>query len=183
MIGARAARILEGISAAVSSASAAARVAILTPGQRLARWWSMVLKLLWVFRALSTKTATTAVIGVEAYRAIVEGVRTGDKPPPEIFRICHGEGVGRPLPATTSGTVSPTMCQHAELARRGNKSSRWWTCKRCSSRWERVPLDEKELTPELLEAAATSTAPLTRTLAREIMERDRLFEETLMHDS
>jgi hypothetical protein len=126
MIGARAARILEGISTVASSASAAARVATLTPEQRQARWRCVVLKLLWIFRALGMKTATTAAIGVNAYRAIVEGVRSGEKPTPEVFRIFQGEGVGKPLaPATEGGPVQPDMCRHLELVRRGNKTSKW----------------------------------------------------------
>jgi hypothetical protein len=146
----------------------------------------VVLKLLWIFRALGMKTATTAAIGANAYRAIVEGVRSGEKPTPEVFRIFHGEGVGKPLaPAPEGGPVHPDMCRHLELVRRGNKTSKWWTCKGCGNRYERMKINEEEcsvLTPTILEAAATSETPLTRSLARELLERDRLFEETMMLD-
>jgi hypothetical protein len=181
MIGARAARILEGISTFASSASAAARVATLTPEKRQARWRCVVLKLLWIFRALGMKTATTAAIGVNAYRAIVEGVRSVEKLAPEVFRIFQGEGVGKPLaPAAEGGPVRPELCRHLELVRRGNKTSKWWTCKGCGNRYERMKIHDEEcsvLTTTILKPAATSETPLTRSLARELLERDRLSKK------
>ena len=38
--------------------------------------------------------------------------------------------------------MDPTMCQHdqADMQKGGNtQSCKWWTCKKCLSRWERIP--------------------------------------------
>jgi hypothetical protein len=52
----------------------------------------VVFTLLRIFRVLGTKTATTATIGVNTYRTVVEGVRSGEKPKPEAVIVRSRQG-------------------------------------------------------------------------------------------
>jgi hypothetical protein len=161
-------------------------IARLTPEQRNARWRRIILKILWVLRAVSVKLATVSALGTEAYRAIIEGTKapTAGSNQNQVLRIYNGEGVGPLIESSTKGSIHPDMCQHSSLIRRGNRSSRWWTCRDCENRYQRIAIASDgsgSLTTEVLEATAASTSEteLTRTLARELLERDRLYEESI----
>jgi hypothetical protein len=54
-------------------------------------------------------------------------------------------------------TSDMLRCAHATIKRRGNRAARWWTCATCKARWQRIQLDDLEITPAILATAATST--------------------------
>ena len=61
------------------------------------------------------------------------------------FRVAQGQMVGKMLPASQGKNVpthSPEECSHPDqqMIPRANKTSKWWTCKACNSRWEREDL-------------------------------------------
>ena len=65
--------------------------------------------------------------------------------------MVDGELVGKPLPQadTKMAEIDPAMCQHPTTAMkaRGNRDSKWWTCLQCNSRWERIPITERQGIP------------------------------------
>jgi hypothetical protein len=85
------------------------------------------------------------------------------------YRFVRGEVVGKPL-ERGQGKVDlqrankdPTMCLHpdASMVSRGNKeSSKWWLCKDCVSRWERLPSNYLAA----LNSVAQERTPLDRDL-------------------
>ena len=150
MLGERACRIVQGQRSSSSNQGTSSGVttgpAKLTTDQRLARWKIFVLKLIMVLDNFHLKKRTQAVLGKDAYLRIFHQVKDqGDAPPPQITNVINGEIVGKPLsPGEGTVEVDPTQCQHPvqRMKRHGNRSSKWWTCHACQSRWERMKAED-----------------------------------------
>jgi hypothetical protein len=160
------------------------RAATLTPEQRTSRWKILTLKVLWVFRAVATKAAAVAVLGQQAYLAIVEEIRTeAPMTDPGPRRIYQGEIVGKELaPSNSTGeALRRPLCAHDSLRKRGNRSAKWFCCTTCGARFERKALGDlpEDLPTEVILAATQASDPLTQQLARNLLSRDEHFRQAL----
>jgi len=111
---------------------------------RLARWKIFVTKLFWVLANYAMKQRTVAVLGRSTYLRVFQQIKKqGAQTAETVTRIIQGEIVGKAIsPAEGTQNVEPHMCQHPmfSMKQRGNKTSKWWTCIQCLSRWERRSL-------------------------------------------
>ena len=84
---------------------------------------------------------------------------TTHEPVLEFTRLIGNELVGKCLGVSTQSkalvTTTPELCTHpnSSMVRRGNApqliegkriQSKWWTCKDCHTRWERIPMPNRE---------------------------------------
>ena len=152
MLGQRACRVMNTSSGnsrkQARSSSSPASTAKLTESEREARWKIVTIKLLWVLRNFMMKNCTQAVLGREAYQRIFHRIKSSAEASRGIVnRVINGEIVGKALPSNASLGAPvinlPEMCQHESryMKTRGNRTTKWWTCISCQSRWERRPLD------------------------------------------
>jgi len=130
------------------SSASPASTAKLTESERNARWKIVTIKLLWVLRNFLMKNCTQAVLGREAYQRIFHRIKSSAESSRGIVnRVINGEIVGKALSSNASLDTPvinlPEMCQHESryMKTRGNRTTKWWTCVSCQSRWERRPLD------------------------------------------
>jgi hypothetical protein len=179
MLGIRASRIAATSGAAPREVAGPTLAAQLSPEQRIARWRVLSLK--------ETKAAAVAVLGQGPYQSVVQEIPSEGRTSTltSLHRICHGEGVGRELPQSKSTGAAPgsrATCKHDDLRKLGNNSLKWWCCTMCGAIFERTGLDElpEEVPEEVLRAAAQGEDPLTRWLARSLLERDVLYEQALL---
>ena len=149
MLGERACRIAQGQSSSSNQESQPGTTtndARLTTEQRLARWKIFALKLFMVLDNFLLKKRTQAALGKDAYLRIFQQARNqGDTPPPQVSKVINGEVVGKPLPPGEGNVeVEPEQCQHPvnRMIRHGNRTSKWWTCHQCQSRWERMTIEQ-----------------------------------------
>ena len=71
------------------------------------------------------------------------------------YRFIRGEVVGKALPPgegrvdAKKATADPALCKHPEnvMIARGNGPTKWWLCKACLSRWERLTPQEIDQSP------------------------------------
>ena len=152
----RACRILGSTpeSPAIVSQPTVAATARLSPHERLSRWKSLLLKIQQMFYCLWTQTKTALLLGQPVYNQLFNARQYQIATPPQTkLRFIRGEVVGKQL-AKGTGTkdagkahMNPGLCQHPEefMKPRGNKGNKWWTCEKCTCRWER--LDQAEITP------------------------------------
>ena len=151
----RACRILEKPSRSSGSTSETstrqAGEAKYTESERLARWKSLALKVFLLFNTIAAQTKAKFLLGIDVYDRMFQTLLK-PKPIQEAYsgpiRYVKGQQVGRPLPPGTGvkdqkkAHMDPTMCQHnvSDMQPRGNKTEKWWTCQKCLSRWERIPI-------------------------------------------
>ena len=150
----RACRILEEPSASSRSQVGQAPHQRTTPNrlpiERLvASWKRLMLKTSLIFQMIAQRSKVKMLLGPAVYNAwFTPAVQesTSQSSQPTVSRVIKGQAVGRQL-ARGAGVkdlenvrMDPEMCQHPEehMAHRGNKTSHWWICKKCASRWERM---------------------------------------------
>ena len=155
MLGARALRVLAGKETpGPSSKKKSSEVARLTPEQRCHQWKRITSKILLVVRNLEIKRTTQQILGVEQYRRIfrqIDQIESPAAPSQVVHRVINGEIVGQVLASTGKETSTDAfLCQHPidAMKRRGNRTQSWWTCMRCQTRWERLPLPVQEGQPQ-----------------------------------
>ena len=106
----------------------------------------MVLKLFLVLDNFQLKKCTQAVLGKDAYLRIFHQVRDQEEAPqPQVSNVINGEIVGKQLsPGEGRVEVDPEQCRHPldRMKRHGNRTSKWWTCHQCQSRWERMTIEQ-----------------------------------------
>jgi hypothetical protein len=102
---------------------------------------------------IAMQTRVKAVLGEKVFDQLLPAA-TGAAPPqtPVKFRIIgkKGEAMGKILPPgqgekdKKTASMDPVMCRHpdAEMMARGNAKDKWWTCKKCLSRFERLTVSE-----------------------------------------
>ena len=120
------------------------------PTERLvASWKRMMLKVSLIFQTIAQRSKVKMLLGPAVYDvwftpAVQES--TSQSSQPVVHRVIKGQAVGRQLSKGTGVKdlmnvhMDPAMCQHPEehMAHRGNKTSQWWICKKCASRWARM---------------------------------------------
>ena len=157
MFGARAWRVVQGLSGSSQdrnpTSSSQASTANLSESERRARWKIVTLKLLWVLRNYLMKSCTQAALGRDAYQRIFHRIKNkSESSKGTVNRVINGEIVGKMLPAGTNknqdDSTPADMCLHeAKFMRpRGNRTTNWWTCLNCHSRWERRKREETPVT-------------------------------------
>jgi len=87
------------------------------------------------------------LLGQPVYNALFQAKQyTIATPPPSKLRFLKGQVVGKQLPPgegkadKVKASMDPAICLHPEeeMIPRGNKLNKWWTCRKCLSRWERM---------------------------------------------
>ena len=124
----------------------------LSTTERLALWRCLLLKVRLVFESAAVTFKVKTLLGTEVYQRLYPPARkaaltvaSSSRP---FYRVIGGEvmakevapGIGTKDQARSS--MDPTMCLHPteSLMPRGSKALKWWTCKLCLRRWERIPL-------------------------------------------
>jgi hypothetical protein len=152
----RACRILGSTpeSPAIVSPPTVAATARLSSHERLSRWKSLMLKIQQMFYCLWIQTKTALLLGQPVYNQLFNARQYQIATPPSTkLRFIRGEVVGKQLPRgqgkedASTAHVNPGLCHHPEdtMKPRGNLGNKWWTCKKCLCRWER--LSHSEITP------------------------------------
>ena len=159
MFGARAARIAQSSAANSSTPSAGSTRRRNAPEWLLHKWRQMAMKVFLVLNVFSLKNLALTVLGRDTYnrifhrqRTIEEQATSSTQAARRVHRMISGEAVGRELPNKGKGTplLDAAMCDHpAESMKRGANDNRrsgggmkWWTCERCKTRWERLPMSQ-----------------------------------------
>ena len=108
------------------------------------------IKIQLVFQTIFQQTKAKALLGQTVYNQLFQVKVVSMDTPPQKYRFVKGQALGKALPQgegkkdQTTAHMDPTMCQHPddEMLLRGNKGNLWWTCKKCLSRWERIPASQ-----------------------------------------
>ena len=150
MLGARASRLSQNQSRATGSSGTritTPTTACLTSTTRLSLWKNLCVKILYILDSFDRRHRLGAILGKAAYKRIYNQFDKAKDPNTIVNRIIHGEIVGKPMKISQGDRLAHSradtmMCQHPteDMKRRGNKTSNWWTCKTCHSRWERLSL-------------------------------------------
>jgi hypothetical protein len=114
--------------------------------ERLSHWKSLLLKVFLLFQTIAQQTKSKLMLGETVYNYMFQTKVICPAPERTQSRFVRGEAVGKPLPRGEGKTdrakahVDPVMCLHPDedMLARGNKTTAWWTCKKCNSRWERT---------------------------------------------
>ena len=136
------------------SAAAAAR---LSESERLSRWKALCLRLYLILQTAYQTNKAKILLGAPVYNRMFQSKQELAVRGPVNYRFVNGQVVGKPLPPgkgdkdTKKPLVDPAICAHndRDLMSRANKTTKWWTCKKCLSRWER--LEVSEVTSESVE--------------------------------
>ena len=150
----RACRILQSnqedqSSTRPSQSGSAAAAAGLSSDMRIYLWKRIMLKINLLFQMIAMHVKTKTILGETAFNSLFpqgqQSLSAHQKAPTQ-YRFIKGQVVGQPLTRgegrkdIAKAHMDPVMCQHPveSMIPRGNKTSKWWTCQKCQSRWARL---------------------------------------------
>ena len=147
----RACRILQSVeNPGTASASGAAAAAGLSESERIARWRTLIIKMQLLFQMIAMQTKVKCLLGQAVFDQLLPTATAAasSSQQPIKYRIIKEQIVGKPLPPgegpkdQKTAHMDPAMCAHnnADMMPRGNAKNQWWTCKKCLTRWERLPV-------------------------------------------
>ena len=148
MLGQRAARLLDAPTRPVVPQRINLDAARLTTQERLGRWRALSLKVFLILQNVQLKRTSQEILGRDAYRRIFQQLDGMLYPtaPVVMHRVINGQVMGKQLPLREEESSDmQAMCQHPfdQIKTRGNQKAKWFTCLRCSARWERKALPEQ----------------------------------------
>ena len=114
--------------------------------QVMHKWKQFAIKYLMILKAYMIKNQIKHALGLETYLRLFGEIRrrTENRAQPQITRVIGNEIVGpvKLPPGKGQILVDPLMCRHPIefMKPRGNKSSAWWTCLQCQTRWDRLSI-------------------------------------------
>ena len=99
-----------------------------------------------VLQTVSQTTKCQMLLGKAVYQQLFQIAQPVVNTVKVQYRYLRGQVIGKALPRGTgqvdlkNATMDPAMCQHPadKMVPRGNKTDKWWLCKACVSRWERL---------------------------------------------
>ena len=108
-----------------------------------------MLKINLLFQMIAMQVKTKTILGETAFKSLFPQGQQSLSPhqqAPTKYRFIKGQAVGQPLSKgegkkdSAKAHMDPVMCQHPaeSMIPRGNKTSKWWTCQKCQSRWVRL---------------------------------------------
>lgn len=115
-----------------------------------------MIKVSLVFQTFHAQTKAQLLLGLDVFKRMFVQAKTIEdstsENPKSFSRVIGEEVMGKVLPPGTGpvdkskATMDPAMCSHPtkSLAARGSAKAKWWTCKLCLMRWERIPLNAFE---------------------------------------
>ena len=115
-----------------------------------------MIKVSLVFQTFQSQTKAQLLLGEDVYKRLFVQAKaiesSGSENPKSFNRVIGEEVMGKVLPPGTGlvdkskASMDPAMCNHPtkSLAPRGSAKAKWWTCKLCLMRWERIPLNAFE---------------------------------------
>jgi len=121
-------------------------------------WYLLIMRLMW-YVAIRTKETVLAKWQNEQGKVTATTTSQSNKMPAAAAKKDHkatekgkkANMMGKPLtPSARNFPVARVTCKHEPefLQAKGNKSSYWWTCMQCGSRWER--LNEADMEKEAM---------------------------------
>ena len=148
----RACRILEPSRTTPASSSARpASLPKLDEKTRIHHWRRFGIQLLIVLDQVTLRHSRIALLGYNQYMNMFAEVKRvvtqDDAKESQKWQVIKGEYVGKKLAKPSKGvpSIDPAICPHLALhmKTRGNGKSNWWTCEKCLTRWQRIPIEIK----------------------------------------
>ena len=129
----------------------------LSEHERLSRWRVILLKVALMLQTAAQYNKTKALLGETVYNRLFSRTTQEVAKEKVKYRFIKGQAVGKALPPgqgrvdAQRASMDPAMCQHPteHMQARGNAKEKWWICKACLQRWERLEMTQLQgLSPE-----------------------------------
>ena len=153
--------------------------------ERLSMWKRLLLKVFVVFQTLQQQAKAKVMLGAQVFSRVFQSQQPSLKEPPPTtaFRFVRGEAVGKQLVKgegskdRNRATMDPAICQHPDhmMQARGNKNDKWWTCKACLQRWERLKPNEMPNQAAISDVTLMTAGKHMGSTFQEILEKDPAY--------
>ena len=112
----------------------------------MARWRTLVIKLMVILRVHDMKNKAMNMLGRNAYLRVFNKISDQKQQDTKVNKVINREIVGKVLDKPAQGPIitDPSLCEHPynKMKRHGNKTTKWWTCTECQTRFERKELED-----------------------------------------